>query len=75
MPQEWETGMVKNIHQKGTKSKCENYRGIILLPTAYKLFANIIKNRLNEHLEDDRVEKKCGFRKGRSFTDAIFTVQ
>jgi len=34
------TGMVINIHKKGTKSKCENYRGITLLPTAYKLFAN-----------------------------------
>ena len=43
MPQEWETGMVINIRKKGTKSKCENYRGISLLPTAYKLFANITK--------------------------------
>jgi len=34
MPQEWETGMVININKKGTKSKCENYRGITLLPTA-----------------------------------------
>jgi len=25
MPQEWETGMVINIHKGGTKSKCENY--------------------------------------------------
>ena len=74
-PQEWETGMVINIHKKGTKSKCENYRGITLLPTAYKLFANIIKNRLNEHLEDELVEEQFGFRKARSCTDAIFTVQ
>ena len=65
MPQEWETGMVINIH-KGTKSKCENYRGMTLLPTGYKLFANIIGNRLNEHLEDEMVEEQCGFRKGRS---------
>jgi len=42
MAQEWETGMVLNIHKKGTKNKCENYRGTTLLPTAYKLFANII---------------------------------
>jgi hypothetical protein len=34
MPQEWETGMVINIHTKGTRSKCGNYRGITLLPTA-----------------------------------------
>ena len=45
MPHEWETGMVINIHKKGTKSKCKNYRVINLLPTAYKLFVNIIKNR------------------------------
>jgi len=29
--------------EKGTKSKCENYREITLLPAAYKLFANTIK--------------------------------
>ena len=75
MPQEWVTGMVINIHKKGTKSNCENYRGIALLHLAYKLSANIIKNRLNEHLEDEIVEEQCGFRKGRSCTDAIFTVQ
>src|SRR5215469_5969997 len=67
--------MVINIHKGGTKSKCENYRGITLLPTAYKLYANIIKNRLNEHLEDKMVEEQCGFRKGRSCTGAIFRVQ
>jgi len=73
--QEWERVMVMNVHKKGTKTKCEIYRGISLLPTAYKLFGNVIKNRLNEYLEDEMVEEQCGFRKGRSCTDAIFTVQ
>ena len=45
------------------------------MPTAYKLFANIIRNRLNEHLEDEMVQEQCGFRKGRICIDAIFTVQ
>jgi len=75
IPQEWETGMMINILKKGTKSKCKNYRGITLLPTVYKLFVYIIKNRLNEHLEVEMVEEQCGFRKGRSCTYAIFTVQ
>jgi len=75
MPQEWETGMVINIHKKGTKSKCENYRVITLGPTVYKLFANIMKNRLNEHWENEMEEEQCGFRKGSSFTDVIFTAQ
>jgi hypothetical protein len=46
-----------------------------LLPTAYKLFANIIRNRLNEHTGEEIIEEQCGFRKGCSCTDAIFTVQ
>ena len=75
MPQEWETEMVINIHKIGTKNKCEHYRGITFLPTSYKLFANVIEYRLNEHLEDEMVEEQCGFRKGRSCNDAIFTVQ
>ena len=45
------------------------------MPTAYKLFTNIIKNRLNGHVEEEMVEEECGFMKGRSCTDAIFTVQ
>jgi len=35
----------------------------------------IKKNGLNEYVEDEMVEEQCGFRKGRSCTDAIFTVQ
>ena len=58
MPHEWGTGLVINMHKKGTKSKCENYRGITLLPTAYKLFTNIIKNGLNEHLEDEMIAEQ-----------------
>ena len=33
------------------------------------------KNRLNEHVEEEMVEEQCGFRKGRSCTEAIFMVQ
>jgi hypothetical protein len=45
IPQECKTGIVINIHKKGSKSKCENYRRITLLPTAYKLFTNTIKTK------------------------------
>ena len=45
--------------------------------TAYSLqiICKHNKKRLNEYLEDEMVEEKCGFRKGRRCTDAIFTVQ
>jgi hypothetical protein len=45
------------------------------LPTAYKLFTNIIRNKLNEYFGDEMIEEQCGFRKGHSCTGAIFTVQ
>ena len=40
------------------------------LQTIYKY-----NKKLNGHLEEEMVEKECGFTKGRSCTDAIFTVQ
>jgi len=72
MPQEWGDRNGDKQTQKGTKSKCGKYRGITLLRTARRLFANLIKkNGLNEHVEDEMVEEQRGFRKGRSCTDAF----
>jgi len=75
MPQEWEMGMVIKHTQKINKKQMQKLQRNTLLPTAYKLFANIIKNRLNEHVEDEIVEEQCGFKKGCSCTDAIFMMQ
>ncbi|GFG35939.1 hypothetical protein Cfor_02910 [Coptotermes formosanus] len=38
IPDEREAGLVINIHKKGSKNKCKNYKGITLLPTASKHF-------------------------------------
>ena len=45
--------------------------------TAYSLqiICKHNKKQTIEYLEDEMVEEQCGFRKGRSCTDAIFTVQ
>jgi len=73
MPQEWETGMVINIHKKGEKANVKIREELLycLQPTNY---LQTIKNRLNEHLEDEMVEEQYGFRKGHSCTNAILTV-
>jgi sorting nexin-29 len=75
IPKEWETGIVINVHKKGPKEKCENYRGITLLTTASKLYANILKNKLIKFTEDYLEEEQYGFRRGRGSTDATFTIQ
>jgi hypothetical protein len=75
IPKEWVTGLVFSTYKKGPKNKCDNYRGITLLSTASKLYANILRNKLDSISETFLGDEQCGFRKGRSMMDAIFTLQ
>jgi hypothetical protein len=43
---EWRKSIIYTIYKKGDKLECMNYRGIDLLCKAYKVFANILRNRL-----------------------------
>lgn len=47
----WLEGSLCPLHKKGDKLICDNYRGIILLNTAYKVFAKILYDRLCPHAE------------------------
>ena len=76
-PAEWEKGLLTILPKKGDLSLPGNYRGIMLLETAYKIVAIIINNRLQLIVEGLAVEheSQCGFRPGRGCTDAVFTVK
>jgi sorting nexin-29 len=52
-----------------------NYRGIALLCTAYKVFANILRIRLVPITECIIGEYKTGFRPGRSTIVQLFTIK
>ena len=39
------------IYNKGDKTECNNYRGISILPTTYKIFSNILLSRLIPYAE------------------------
>ena len=46
MPEEWMESIIVPIHKKGDKTNCNNYRGISLLSTTYKILFNILLSRL-----------------------------
>jgi succinyl-CoA synthetase beta subunit len=46
IPEEWYLSIVCPIHKKDDVMVCSNYRGISLLSIAYKIFSNILFNRL-----------------------------
>ncbi|BHF72976.1 hypothetical protein SprV_0401604800 [Sparganum proliferum] len=62
--------------RKGNRQLCDNHRGISLLNIAGKIFARILLNRLNNHLEQVLLpESQCGFRLQRENTDMIFAAR
>jgi hypothetical protein len=56
------------------KTDCNNYRGISLLSTAYKILSNSLLARLNPYVNEVIGNHQCGFRCNRSTTDKIFYI-
>ncbi|XP_058810337.1 uncharacterized protein LOC131675385 [Phymastichus coffea] len=76
IPDSWKTGVIVPIFKKGDTNDTNNYRGITLLPTAYKIYAQIIRTKLVKEVEEKKLlpEGQAGFRKGRSTLDNIFIL-
>jgi hypothetical protein len=75
MPDEWKTGIITVLHKKGDACVCENYRGLSLLNTAYKIFSRILFVRIEEAINSICGEYQAGFRKNRSTADHLFTIR
>ena len=72
LPEDWKESIIITIHMKGDKTDCNNYRGISLSPTTYKILSNILLSRLIPYAKEIIGDHQCGFRRNRSTIDHTF---
>ena len=70
LPQDWKESIIVPIHKKGDGIDCNNYRGISLLSTSYKL----LLSRMTPYANEIIGEYQCDFRRNRSIVDHIFSI-
>ena len=63
MPTDWNLSALCSVLKKGDSTICANYRGISLLPIAYKVLTSILCESLKFHVIGPYL---CGFRPGNS---------
>jgi hypothetical protein len=73
LPDQWKESIIVQIHKKGDKTDCNNYRGISL-STSYKILSNIL-SRLVPYIDEIIGDHQCGFRHNRSTTDQISCIR
>ena len=76
IPEEWRDVAIFPLLKKGDPSNPQNYRGISIVNSGYKLYANILLGRLERFVEDQDILPDCqnGFRKQRSTIDNIYIL-
>jgi hypothetical protein len=75
LPQQWKESIIVLIHKKGDKTDCNNYRGISLISTAYKILSNILLARLTPYVSEIIGDHQCGFRRNRSTINQILYIR
>ena len=76
IPSEWRCSITVPVPKKGDPYRTENWRGISLLSSLYKLFARILADRLVTFLDTHAPLHwtQFGFRKGCSTMEPIFCL-
>jgi hypothetical protein len=75
MPTDRRTGLILPTHKKLSKDKCENYRGITLLPQLYKILSSVLYNGVVRYagITIGDYQKIC--RSGWGTADSIFILR
>ena len=60
IPEDWKRALMVSLYKKGDKERTGNYRGISLLGTAYKLYTDILRKRLEKEMERQVYSRRSG---------------
>jgi hypothetical protein len=74
-PEDWKESITVTIYKKGVKTDCINYRGILILPTTYKIIFDIILSRLTPSAGVIIGDHHGILRRNRSPTDHILCIR
>jgi hypothetical protein len=61
LPDQWMESIIVPIHKMGDKTDCNNYRGLSLLSTSYKIVWNILFSKLGPYMDEIIGDHRCGF--------------
>lgn len=69
-------GVVIPIVKKGKDSVVEEYRGVTLTQSAYKVYVGVLEKKLREEVEEKGLlpPSQAGFRKGKGMIDNIYVL-
>jgi sorting nexin-29 len=74
IPEDWNWSIICPVHKNGDVTICLKYRGISLLCVAYKIYSNILFNRLMPYVQTTNGDYHCVYCQERSTVCQIFTV-
>ena len=75
-PQGWREGIIVPLAKEGSGARVQEYRGITLMPTMYKVYVAVLVGRLEQEVEGKGLipENQAGFRRGRGTIDHIYVL-
>jgi exonuclease III len=77
VPARWDLSLITPVHKRGAMLDTANYRPIAVGEPLARLYAVLLQQRLDSHLEDNalRPDSQAGFRRGLSTSHQLFVVQ
>jgi len=61
LPEEWKESIIVPVYKKCDKTDFNNYRGITVLPSTYKILSNILLSMITPKAEKIIWDHQCGF--------------